>query len=142
MKSTEVISSKALFNVISKEKNNNGAVFTVRSQKTGTDYTYKISRKEYNQKWYTHIRVETQYLSFKYLGSYFNGKLFHKGKVVKSPTATAISYILDKVEKSKFELLDTKVELMHMGNCLCCNRPLTDANSIIRGLGPVCAKLV
>jgi hypothetical protein len=134
-----LISSKVLEHVISREKTNNGSLFTVKSLKTGTDYTYKISRKEYKSKWYTHVKVETQYLSFKYLGSYFKGKLFKKGEVVKSPTAVAIGFILDQVEKHHFEWLDKNLELSHEGHCLCCGKTLTDADSIKRGLGPVCA---
>jgi len=134
-----LISSKSLSNVISREKTNNGSLFTIKSLKTGTDYTYKISRKEWNNKWYTHVRVETQYLSFKYLGSYFSGKLFHKGTVVNTPTATAIGFILDKVEKGKFDWLDSQIEVSHEGHCLCCGKTLTDAHSIEIGLGPICA---
>ena len=134
-----VISSKTLAEVISREKKTPGAIFTVKSLKTNKDYTYKISRAKYNDKWYTHVKCESEYLNFKYLGSYFKGKLFRKGQVIKTPTAIAISFILDYVEKGKFDWLDTHMELMHEGKCLCCGKTLTDADSIQRGLGPVCA---
>lgn len=135
----KAISSEALYNVISREKNNNGADFTLKSLNSGNDYTYSISRKVYNGKWYTHVRVETQYLQFKYLGSYFNGKLYHKGNVVTTPTAIAIAFVLACVERKEFDWLNANMEVMHTGNCLCCGRTLTDANSIQIGLGPVCA---
>lgn len=136
-----LISSKSLFNVISREKNNSGAIFTIKSLKTQKDYTYKISRKLWKNNWYTHVRCENGYLNFNYLGSYFNGKLFKKGVVQKTPTAVAISFILKWVEKEKFGWLDKNIELMHEGNCLCCGKTLTDSNSIQMGIGPVCAKL-
>ncbi len=134
-----MISSATLNQVISREKNNNGASFTIKSIATGKDYTYKISRSEWNGKWYTHIKVETQYLEFKRLGSYFKGKIYNKGKFVDTPSAKAIAFVLDKVEKNQTDWLDTKVEVMHLGNCMTCGRTLTDANSIERGLGPICA---
>lgn len=133
-----VISSISLSKVISREKQTHGAIFTLKSKKTGKDYTYKISRKEYKGKWYTHIKCEMGYLQFKYIGSYFNGKLFKKGEVQKTPTSIAIGFVLDQVEKSHFKWLDTHMELQHEGKCICCGKTLTDAESIERGLGPVC----
>lgn len=138
MKEQHLISSITLSKVLKSEKNNNGAVFTVKSCKTGKDYTYKISRSVYNGKWYTHINVETEYLKFKRLGTYFNGTITNKKSVVDSPSAVAIAFVLDKVEKEQFTFLDNNIELMHSGHCLCCGKTLTDANSIEIGLGPTC----
>jgi hypothetical protein len=139
---SHLISSSALLNVIAPEKNNKGAEFTVTSKKTGVEYTYSISRKEFKGKWYTHIRVEKQYQKFTYLGSYFKGKLFHKGQVIKTPAALAIAHVLGAVENGHITKLDQLMELRHTGNCLRCGRELTDSNSIDRGLGPTCASLV
>lgn len=136
-----IISSEALYNVIAREKNNNGAEFTLKSNRTGKDYTYRIARKEFKGKWYTHIRVEKEYMNFVYLGSYFNGKVFRKGTVVNTPTATAIAFVLACVERKEFAWLDANMEVMHTGNCLVCGKTLTDADSIARGIGPVCAGL-
>ena len=135
---SHIISSSALYEVISREKNNKGADFTIRSKKTNKDYTYKISRSEYNGKFYTHIKVETEYLKFVRLGTYFNGRITHKGQVVDSPSAIAIAYVLGKVEAKQFDFLDSVTELMHTGNCILCGKTLTDAQSIEFGLGPVC----
>lgn len=135
---SHIISSSNLFEVITREKNNKGADFTIRSLKTGKDYTYSISRSQYNGKWYTHIKVETEYLIFKRLGTYFNGRITHKGQVVDSPSAIAIAYVLAKVEAKQFDFLDSAVEVMHTGRCLVCGKTLTDADSIAFGLGPVC----
>jgi len=137
MKNTYLISTKVLDKVIHREKKTNG-IFTVKSKKTGKDFTYKIGRSEYNGKWYTHVKVESMYMNFKYLGSYFNGKLKKKGEFINTPSAIAIAYVLKKIEEGKSELLDTQIELMHMGKCVACGRPLTDSESIERGLGPIC----
>lgn len=134
-----LISSYALGATLSSEKNNNGAEFTIKSKKTGKDYTYRISRSEFNGNWYTHIKVETEYLKFKRVGTYFNGKIFNKKSIVDTPSAIAIAFVLDKVERKDFSYLDNNIELMHTGKCLCCGKKLTDAISIERGLGPVCA---
>ena len=136
---SESISSEVLLNVITRDKKNNGAQFTIKSNKTGKDYTYMIARKLYKGIWYTHVSVETSYQQFNYLGSYFKGRIYRKGGEITTPSAIGISFVLYKVERKAFAWLNAQIEVMHVGNCLCCGRILTDANSIKIGLGPVCA---
>ena len=135
-----LISTSALGNLIRREKNNSGSDFTVKSKKSGKEYTVKISRSKWNEKWYTHVRIEKGYLNFTYLGSYFKGKLYSKGHVVTTPASVAIGFILDKAENRKFDWLDSKIELMHTGNCIICGKTLTDSHSIELGMGPICSK--
>lgn len=132
------ISSTALESVLNNDKNNSGADFTLKSLATGKDYTYKIARKEFKGKFYTHVSVEVGYLQFQYLGTYFGGAVRRKGAPITTPSAQAIAYVLGKVEEKKFAFLDEKMDLMHKGACLVCGRALTDAQSIETGLGPVC----
>jgi|TARA_R110001606_G_scaffold162768_1_gene306879 hypothetical protein len=138
-KMSHLISSKALFNVLRAEKKNNGSDFTIKSIISGKDYTYKICRSEFNGKWYTHVKVESGYMSFIRLGSYYNGNIYNKRQEVLTPSAVAIAWVLQKVEQQHFDLLDSKIEVMHTGSCLRCGKTLTDAVSISRGLGDVCA---
>ena len=141
MPATHLISSSALNIVINAEARNNGATFTIRSKATGKDFTYAISRSEYMGKWYTHVKVEQSYLNFVRLGTYFRGRITNKRNEVHTPASDAIAFALAKVEAGQAEWLDTVMETMHTGHCLRCGRPLTDANSIERGLGPTCAHL-
>ena len=133
-----VIKSTSLASVLNATANNKGAEFTAKSLRTGTDFTYRIARKEFQGKWYTHLYVEQGYLDWKHLGTYFNGKVFKKKEVIASPSAIAISWILAKVEQGNSALVDANVQITHLGNCLRCGRTLTDATSIEIGLGPVC----
>ena len=136
-----VVSSKVLSEVITREKNNPGGIFTVKSKSTGKEYSYKIKRTEWNGKWFTHIKVEKNGGSrFVYLGWFGNdGKLHRAGSVVNTPAAVAIAAVLNMVAKKKFDWLDEKMELYHAGSCLVCGKTLTDSESINRGIGPVCA---
>ena len=136
------IPSKHLSKVVNREKKNKGAKFTVRSVKTGKDFTYRISRSEFKDKWYTHVEVEKGYLNFQRLGTYnaFKGAITNKGQIVESVAANAISYVLRQVTKGKDEWLDTQVDVMHTGACIVCGKELTDAYSIENGIGPVCSK--
>jgi len=133
------ISSKSLYNVITNEKKNSGGIFTIRSKKTGKDFTYKIKRNFFNGNWYTHIYVEQNYLSFKHIGTYFRGRIYKRGSEVNTPSAIGISFILFKVEQKHFKWIDKQADIMHEGKCLLCGRTLTDAESIEKGFGPVCA---
>lgn len=121
-----------------RDKINNGAEFTVKSTATGKDFTFSINRSLYNERWYTHVYVEKEYMNFVRLGTYANGYITNKHVLVQTPAADAIAWILRKVESGKFDELDAKVDLMHLGKCLVCGRPLTDAISIEHGVGPVC----
>lgn len=136
---SKVVSSQVLETVIKREKNNDGAEFTLKSKLTGKDYTFKISRSKYNNTWYTHVSVETGYMTFTRLGHYFNGVLFKDRKPVDTPSAKAITFVLRRVEQGQFQKLDEQMEVMHLGCCLVCGKTLTDAESIERGIGPVCA---
>jgi hypothetical protein len=141
METKHKISSSALQLVLIAAKKNTGAEFTVRSRETGKDFTYKIKRSAFKGTWFTHIFVEKTYLHFDYLGSYFIGKVWLKKQAVQTPSAIAIAWVLEKVEQSKFTLLDQKIDLFHLGSCLRCGKTLTDAESIEHGLGPVCRNL-
>lgn len=121
-----------------REKNNNGAEFTVKSLKTGKDYTFKVNRSEYNENWYTHVKVEKGYDSFVRLGTFSNGKITHKREEVKTPAALAIAWLLRQIVNKDFDTIEKNVKVMHTGSCLVCGRKLTDAISIEQGIGPVC----
>lgn len=135
---SKVISSKSIANLLV-EKNIKGGKFTIKSKKTGKDFTYSISRSEFKGKWYTHVKVETEYMKFRRLGSYFNGRITNKRQLVNSPAAQAIAFVLKAVEAERFDFLDEVMETFHLGACIRCGKTLTDANSIERGLGPTCA---
>lgn len=136
------IPSMHLAKVVNREKKNKGAKFTVRSLKTGKDFTYRISRSVFKDKWYTHVEVEKGYLNFNRLGTYnaSKGVITNKGVQVQSTAADAISYILRQVTAGKHEWLDTQVDVMHTGACIVCGKELTDAYSIENGIGPICSK--
>lgn len=121
-----------------REKNNKGAEITVKSVVTGKDYTFKVNRKLFKDKWYTHISVETQYQDFQRIGTYKNGSIFNKGVLVQSPSSDAISWILRSIESKKFDKVNSGVQIMHTGNCIVCGKKLTDSYSIECGVGPIC----
>jgi hypothetical protein len=136
--SKKVISSASLMSLFV-NKNIKGGRFTLKSIKTGKEFTYSISRSEFKGNWYTHVKVENNYLEFKRVGSYFNGRITNKRMAVNTPSAKAIAFVLKAVEEKRFEFLDKSMETYHLGACVRCGKTLTDSESINRGLGAVCA---
>lgn len=131
--------SSSFATILNGQKEHKGGAFTVRSKKTGKDYTFKVNSKPYNGRVYHHVKVETQYMEFQYLGFLSNdGKIVRKGQSVDSPSAVAASWVLAKIQNKDFGSLDTQVDMFHLGKCICCGRTLTDATSIELGIGPKC----
>lgn len=136
------ISSASLSNFIGGEaKKVNGAPFTVVSKKTGKEYTFKVSQVVFKGFPYLHFRVETEYLNFRYLGYYRKGQVWSKEGEVRTPASEAISWLFRNLETKQFGMLDSSIEVYHLGNCLRCGRTLTDSESIRSGFGPVCKSL-
>jgi hypothetical protein len=116
----------------------NGAPFTIRSKKSGKDYTFKISQVPFKDNNYIHIKVETEYLNFKYMGWYKSGKIINKKVEVNTPASQAVSWFLRQMFSNNFDNLNQSVDIFHLGKCLKCGKTLTDSNSIEVGFGPVC----
>jgi len=116
-----------------------GAPFTVRSKRTGKDYTFLVSQKAFKGFNYVFISVEVEYLRFERLGYFRNGRILRKGGVVvETPAAVAAAWVLNQVFSGNITALEENVEIFHMGSCAKCGKPLTDATSIEVGLGPIC----
>ena len=140
MSNKHQIDSSVILDILKTETNGKGGMFTIKSIKTEKEYTYKINRTFFKDKWYSHIFVETNYLDFTYLGSYSNGVITNKKIVNISPSAIAIGYILNCLEKGLFDYVNERTEFYHLGKCIKCGKTLTDTNSIKLGLGPTCSK--
>lgn len=136
--SKKVVSSASLMSLFV-NKNIKGGRFTLKSKASGKEFTYSISRSEFKGNWYTHVKVENNYLEFKKLGSYRNGRITKKQIPVNTLSAKAIAFVLNAVENAEFDYLDKVMETYHLGACMRCGKTLTDSESINRGLGPICA---
>lgn len=133
-----LISPSTIQILLNDKKESKGAPITVKSKVSGKDYTFKLARKFFKERDYLHIKVETQYLDFKYLGYYRDGKIIKKGEVVDTPSAIAIGWVLRNIDNNRLDVVQNGVEIMHDGKCIKCGKTLTDAESIEIGLGPIC----
>jgi hypothetical protein len=109
------------------------ATIIFNSKKTGNQFAYHIKVADSGGTWFV-----------SYLGTYIGfirGDLFIVGKkheysaVEKKAIESFQQVWLRIVRKIPHEDL----EIMHDGSCGYCGRPLTDAESIERGIGPICA---
>lgn len=122
-----------------KSEKKSSSIVTIKSKKTGKDFTFKIVRKIHKEKLYTHIYVETGYLEFRYLGFYDGQNIIRQHQIQENLSSKSISWCLNHLkseeEIKKLEMLTT---WYHTGHCIKCNKILTDAKSIELGIGPKC----
>ena len=124
------------------------ATFTLRSKKTGTRFTYKVSHKKGGDVSFVSLLTGPDNRNdFRYLGLLPDDRAgevrwIGKGKSCAShdaPSAKAFRYFLDYVWGRN----DGKgLEVWHEGRCGRCGRKLTVPESIATGLGPECADKV
>ena len=119
--------------------------FTVRSRKTQTRYTFKMSKPEesWDESDITFVRVLTSddnedgylYLGFIRDREMIAGRKGHPD----APSFKALQWVIAMLARDNESLMDC-LEFWHEGTCGRCGRKLTVPESIDRGLGPVCAK--
>lgn len=123
--------------------------FTVASKKTGKRFTYKArqynDKNLFNEKTPVFISVlngPDNTSDYRYIGCILKNKIgLHAGK---KGLPTADSYrALDWIIKSLHAIgegnVPSNLEFYHKGNCGRCGRELTVPESILSGMGPVCA---
>ena len=115
-----------------------GGAFTMKSLLTGKDYTFKIRKSLWNNKYMLHCYIETQYMKFKYLGNYKNGQIWRNNTIVDTKPAKGLSWIINKAINNQTETVQAQVQILHLGKCIRCGRTLTDSESILTGMGSFC----
>jgi hypothetical protein len=129
------------------------ATFTVRSQKTGTRYTYKVSRADCSRcqkkdcQCWKYPRYFVSLLTgpdntgdYTYLGML--GEQHHfkatraTGTQASGKPFLAFSYVWTYLARGVYP---AQVEIWHEGKCGRCGRKLTVPESVERGIGPECA---
>lgn len=115
------------------------AVIVVKSKKTGADFTYHIKSKWPRGTHVMTIGLETSYADFTecYILINGNGRV-NKEKKERNKNYAGAVWLLDKLFQKDVDTILEHSILYHTGKCIKCNRPLTDADSIEYGMGPIC----
>ena len=123
----------------------NNALFTVKSQKTGTRFTYKVLVDCKNERIYN-VSVLTgpdNVRNYRHIGHIYKGSnsishLFEPHKSIhtkEAPSTIAFEYIFNNLCSGR---VMPQVEIWHNGRCCRCGRILTVPESISMGIGPEC----
>lgn len=116
------------------------ATFTVRSEKTGTRFTFRVRQpKPTTPHFVSLLTGPDNENSYTYLGTIFNGTEFaHGRKSTITPDAAgaiAARWVFNRILQG----LDlNNCEVWHEGRCGRCGRKLTVPESIESGFGPEC----
>lgn len=118
------------------------AVFTLKSAKTGTHYTYKVSRKDETTPFFVGVLSGPDNGSdYQYIGFITTDDLYlragRKGKP-DAPSFKALAWTLRHLVER--DAIPEQLEFWHEGRCCRCARKLTHPHSIETGIGPECAK--
>lgn len=117
------------------------AVLTLVNPQTGSRFTYRVRGKDADtggRLFFVQVLVgPNNREDYQFLGTVFpNGEYRHGRKSPlreDAPSARAWAWLMRNMEHPG-------VEVWHEGKCSKCGRALTDPESIVRGLGPVCAE--
>lgn len=124
------------------------ATVTIVSKRSGDRFTYNIKRArardgqdEASLPFFVSVLTgPNNREDYEFLGTIFADGRYRrsaKSKVSASaPSAVAWAWTWEHLEGA----LADRVEVWHEGRCSRCGRPLTDPESIERGLGPICAE--
>jgi hypothetical protein len=117
------------------------AKLTIRSEKTGTHYTYKIRKDKDSDTWWVH-RLSGQ-SAYVYLGTIFGGERFKATRRTAGIYKTCPSF--KAFEWFYRRLIDDNeippnLTVYHEGKCGMCGRELTDPVSVAEGYGPECRR--
>lgn len=113
------------------------AKVTLVSKKTGTRFTYKVTKSRDNLHFVAVLVGPDNQGDYRYMGSIFDETRFRSTKGSKvgpdAPSFRAFAWAWEHLDSDHFEL-------WHSGSCSRCGRELTNPESIQRGLGPTCAE--
>jgi hypothetical protein len=129
------------------------AYFTIRSMKTGTRFTYRVSRSKCsrcgemdcncwkNPLLFVKVLTGSQNTDYSYVGYIKDKQYVYGGAKAKvgrnAPSAVAFEWLFNALSHNN---LPKQVEMWHEGRCGRCGRKLTVPESIEAGIGPECAE--
>ncbi len=114
------------------------AVFTIRSQTSGKHWSFSIRETKKKDGFFVFGLGYQQ--EFSYMGLIKHDRYHITANSQYSSDNERHLIIAHLLEYIRRGALHKKFEFFHEGKCGVCGRPLTDPESIERGLGPVCAK--
>ena len=122
------------------------AIFTIVSAKTGTRYTYSLTRADFENKppmWFLRLLAgPDNTANYTYMGRIDrdNGTILRTAKSAVSSTAPSWKAAQWALDRAGSQTPHPLLTIYHEGRCGACGRRLTVPDSIRTGLGPICAE--
>lgn len=133
----ELTTNKAIFML------GGNATFTLKNEKTGNRYTFKVRQSKKNKPhWVSVMTGSDNEHSYTFLGSIINKNYRHSRKSRILPTAQSAKVFEWAFPRILSDNLPSPVKMYHEGRCGVCGRKLTVPESIENGIGPSCAKAI
>lgn len=120
------------------------AFITLRSQRTGDHFTYRVIKPERGDCWFVNHLAgpdnETSYIYTGMIGANREFVLTRKSKITEGSTVfRAFTWMWRHLIAGT---IAPELEIWHEGKCGRCGRKLTVPESIERGIGPDCAEMM
>jgi len=120
------------------------AFVTLLNTEKNTRLTFKVNQpkklKGSNMHFVSVMKGADNEQSYTFVGTIFDEKSFkHSRKSMESQDGVASKTINAFMNMLNTKQIHSKLEVWHEGRCGCCGRKLTVPESIVTGLGPLCA---
>jgi hypothetical protein len=117
------------------------ATFTITNTKTGNRFTYKVRKSKDNDIYFVSVLTGSDNTNdYSYIG-FIKNELFKTSKKSKvtsdSPSFKVFNWFMININK-----IPSIVQVLHEGSCGRCGRKLTTPESIERGIGPECVRIM
>ena len=121
------------------------AILTLRSARTGTRYTFKVSKAKDRELWFVKLLTGSDnYSSYSYIGYFYKDLKFKTSAKSQfgfgALPMQAMRVLLEGLRQEEPKV-HRQLEVYHEGSCGRCGRRLTVPESLMAGLGPECLKL-
>jgi hypothetical protein len=117
------------------------AIFTITNTNTGNRFTYKVRKAKDSDIYFVSVLTGSDNTNdYSFIGYIKKGLFYSSKKSRISSEATSFkvfSWFINNINK-----IPSIVQVLHEGKCGRCGRKLTTPESIERGIGPECVKLM
>lgn len=121
------------------------STITLRSERTGSRFTYKIKQSGDGRVWFVNLlRGPDNESDYIYIGIVDTEWVFRRGQKSKvsadAPSAKAFNWTMQHLVQK--QAIPDNLEIWHEGRCGRCGRKLTVPESVERGIGPECINFI
>jgi len=119
------------------------AEFSIVSRKTGVRFTFRAERPENGAVHFVKLRTGAGERDYTFMGTIFSDGNFNHSRKSRvgysAPSSVGFRFVWEALRAGVWP---RGAEVWHSGRCGRCHRTLTTPESVARGIGPECAKIM